>query len=53
MDSKNTTKQVYSTPQFERFGNVRDLTLQAGKNNPAGIDAGTNAKSLANFVRTH
>lgn len=50
---KNTIKAVYNTPQFERYGNVRDLTMVAGHNVASGADAGTNAKNLSPFIRSH
>ena len=53
MDTTKATKLPYNTPQFERYGNVRDLTMTVGHNVASGPDAGTNTKTLAQFVRTH
>lgn len=53
MDTTKSTKQPYTSPQFERYGNVRDLTMTSGHNVASGPDSGQNAKSLANFIRTH
>ena len=47
------TKSTYSAPQFERYGNVRDLTQHNGVDRGVGNDSGFNSKNSQNFVRTH
>jgi len=48
---KQGIKRVYNSPQFERYGNVQELTHNTGHNYTGPNDNGNSAKGTYN--RTH
>jgi hypothetical protein len=50
-ETENQVRQPYNTPQFERYGNVRDLTQATFAAHLGGTDSVS--RFGANTFRTH